>query len=94
MKTSHLADRPTTRTSVRAFLNRCGPLFGVGAVVVGLLVCGCAETKGVKSANLNQKLPEPDAEFMKRVERDPFPTAQSVSATAAGSRTKSNESKR
>lgn len=65
----------------------------IASVIVAGLV-GCADMKGVKSANLNRKLPEPDAEFMKRVERDPFPVASSISPAKSSAQAKTKDSKR
>lgn len=88
MKPSHADRRPSVALR-GTFLYRCVSLLGVGGV--SLALCGCAETQGVKSANLNQKLPDPDAAFMKRVERDPFPNAHAVPTSTAGARAKSKE---
>jgi hypothetical protein len=66
----------TGRRSANRSLAGVGLFLLVAASVV--LSLGCADTSAVRRANLDGKLPDPDAAFMKRVESDPFPNATSV----------------
>lgn len=67
------------RSALRSFAG-VGSLLLVALSVV--VAGGCADTSAVRRANLDGKLPDPDAAFMKRVERDPFPNATSVPKSA------------